>query len=190
MKFNLQKIRTIIIISLLLFINGLFTAFFQENIIKVKANSVPIIFSIDHLDFGVVFPSENINSQQFTVHFIEENLHGEINYAIVKKRKPLLGAAVPLSYSGTINEYCQEYPEDLTRCYRNLCPYLTPESSDNEGNDSIYAQIGYGSDVIDNWFVILEVPPIRGFVGQSFTGEPIDSNGIYGCDIELELLII
>ena len=144
------------------------------------------------MDFGVVFPSENINSRQFTVHFIEGKLPEEINYAIVKKRKPLEEATAPLSYSGTISEYCQEYPEDLTRCYRNLCPYLTPQSADSNGEEdiSISAQIGYSGDVIDNWFVILKVPPIKGFVGQSFTGEPVDSNGIYGCDIELEFLTI
>lgn len=176
MRFNLRKFGTSILLSSLLFIGGLLVVSFQANIIKVKAEVIPIIFNINHLDFGVVFPSENINSRQFTVHFIEENLPEEINYAITKKRKSLP------------DHICDQENPTPENCYSNLCPYLTLRSADNEGDFPTYAQIGYSNDVLDNWFVVLEVPPIKGFVGQGFTGEPVDSNGIYGCDIELELL--
>ena len=107
---------------------------------------------------------------------------------IGKKIKYLPNAEVPQGYEGTISEYCQEYPDDLTRCYRNLCPYLDPVSAEPIEQDT-QSQASVGpTDTSDAWIINFSVPAIFGYAAQAHVGGVIDSSGEYGCDVSIDII--
>ena len=184
MKFNLRKFRTIIIISLLLSISGLFTASFQDNISRANSFLSSIIVSLPHhLDFGLVFPGEQLE-RTFTVSYSDSG-DGDGSYTIVEKRKPLPYAEVPEGYVGSISDYCQEEEnfDDYARCYKTLCPYMI-EYSEEVGENDVVGDASVGpDDPSDTWTIALSVPAIMGNVAQDHTGGIVTENGIYGCDL-------
>lgn len=156
----------------------------QINLTQVSADVIPISVNIDELDFGQVFPGEN-SDKSFTVTYTDE-IGQSVVYTIIQKIKPLPNVVVPDGYSGTVSQYCQDNPTDYSRCYRNLCPYITKISQDNEADTESGAEVG-PSDTIDNWLVNLSVPAIIGQVAQDHDGGIVSSNGDYGCDISLNV---
>ena len=153
----------------------------------VSANVYPVVVSVDYIDidFGTVFPGESLE-RNFTVTYATTG--DGVFYRIIQKNKPLPGAQVPEGYPGLIEEYCQEYLDDLTRCYRNLCPYLDKVSVEQqEGDTEERAFVGPG-DTSDTWIIYFEVPAIFGHVSQDHIGEVVSSNGDYGCDVSIEIL--
>ena len=157
----------------------------QSDLIDVSASVVPLIVYEDHLDFGTVFPGEE-RQKNFTVHYVDDGTGNDVPYWIIQKIKPLVDAEVPVDYDGSISDYCQEFPDDQTRCYRNLCPYLTKVSEEGEGDIESSASIG-PNDQSDLWIIYFEVPAIIGHVSQDHTGGIIDESGTYGCDISVNL---
>ena len=173
MKFNPRKFGTIIVLSSLLLISGLFTAFFQDSISKANANLKPIIVSLLHLDFGLVFPGEQLQ-KTFIVSYSGS---GNGDYTIVEKYKP---------FDPIDSDYCQENYEDKERCYKYLCPYMDEYSEEGEGDVVNSASVG-PDDLSDVWIVSLNTPAILGNVAQDHTGGIVTENGIYGCDLSFNV---
>ncbi len=159
--------------------------FFNQYIVNVKAQVLPIIVNVAHLGFGNTFPGENLN-QNFTVSLVEGYTGDPVNYNIIQKIKPLPNAVVPPEYQGSISDYCQANPTDYDRCYRNLCPFLT-KTSDNPQDTEANSTLTALNNVIDNWTVNLKVPAIYGFIAQDNTYGFVDQSGDYGCDISINL---
>jgi len=111
---------------------------------------------------------------------------GEVYYRIIQKIKPLPDVSTPQGYE-TVSDYCQDYPDDFTKCYRNLCPYLEKVSIEGEGDIEDLALIGI-NDMSDVWVVNFKVPAIFGHVGQAHIGGVVDSAGEYGCDVSIEII--
>ena len=149
----------------------------------VSAQFVPVAVSINHLAFGTVFPGEELEGS-FEVTYLDEA--GEVHYRLVQKIKPLPDVPIPQGYEST-SDYCQDYPNDLTMCYLNLCPYLEKVSVEQEGDIENLALIGI-NDMSDVWVVNFKVPAIFGHVGQDHTGGVVDSEGEYGCDISIDII--
>jgi len=161
------------LLSLLLFISGLFTAFFQDGISKANANLKPIIVSLLRLDFGLVFPGEQLQ-KTFVVSYSGS---GNGDYTIVEKYKP---------FDPIDSDYCQENYEDKERCYKYLCPYMDEYSEEGEGDVVNSASVG-PDDLSDVWIVSLNTPAILGNVAQDHTGGIVTENGIYGCDLSFNV---
>ena len=163
-------------------------SFLWINSNMVSANVWPVVVSVSHvnIDFGTVFPGE-ILERNFTVTYATTG--DGVYYSIIQRNKPLLGAEPPQGYGGTIEEYCQEYPDDLTRCYRDLCPFLEKVKVEQDVivDTESEAFVGPG-DISDTWTVYFQVPAIFGHVSQDHIGEVVSSNGDYGCDVSIEIL--
>jgi len=153
------------------------------NSTMVSATVWPVVVNVNHLEFGTVFPGEYLQNN-FTVTYTDDG--SIVQYMIVKKIKYLPSAQVPGGYGGTISEYCQEHPDDLTRCYRDLCPFLEEEIIDQEADTKNLAFVG-PSDLSDAWVIYFRVPAIFGHVGQDHIGEVVTSNGEYGCDVSIDI---
>lgn len=156
----------------------------QINLTQVSADVIPISVNVGQLNFGQIFPGEKLD-KSFTVTYTD-NTGQPVLYTIIQKIKPLPDAVAPDGYIGTIRQYCQENPTDYSRCYRNLCPYITKISQDNEADAESGAEVS-PSDTVDNWLVNLSVPAIIGQVAQDHDGGIINVNGDYGCDISLNV---
>lgn len=162
---------------------GLVIAFgVQQNITQVRAKLEPVLVQIDHINFGLVFPGEQL-AKYFTVNFVgdDEEL---VEYSIIQYPKP----KPDFEPDGemTAREYCIENPEDTQNCYLNLCEYLIKTSTDGEGDIEELASVG-PNDLQDEWQVELSVPAIAGYVAQNHTYGIIDSSGDYGCDIAIDI---
>ena len=181
-----KSILRIGLITLLLAV-GFLAAVFQNNIIKIKADTWPILVNTGHLSFGLVFPGEQAE-ETFVVTYDGD---GEsVPYKIIEKYKPRPDAEVPDGYSGSISEYCQEFFDDLEKCYRDLCPYIEEYSNEEEGDYAITgASIGVGGDTVDVWIVHLNTPAIAGNISQDHNGGIISANGEYGCDLFVDIEI-
>jgi hypothetical protein len=173
----MQKVKSTFSLMLLLLMSGFLVASFQENVIKVKANSWPIIVNTGSLDFGVVFPSENLQ-RTFTVS-LESGYEYEVNYIITHN---------PKARDEDDRQYCRENPSDFEKCYPDLCEFLSENSLDGEGDIAGNAHLLNPDDALDNWAVDLVAPPIAGFIGQSYEGSAVAQAGTYGCDIGVEFL--
>ena len=185
MEFNAKKIKVIMLAISFMITSGLFVASFQEQILKAKANVSSIIIYLDHLDFGRVFPGEQLQ-KTFTVHYSGS---GNGDYNIVEKYKPLPGATVPEGYSGNISDYCQDNFNDFDRCYKTLCPFIEEFSEENEGDTVLKASVS-SNDLEDLWIVAFNndfVPAIIGNVSQDHKGDIISESGIYGCDLSFNV---
>ena len=156
-----------------------------QQFVGAQVQILPISVNTGHLDFGLVFPGEFLE-KIFTVSFVSDSGQDEINYSITQKIKPRPEATVPDGFEGTISEYCQENQSDFEKCYPNLCPFLTKTSEEGEGDLELNASVGE-DDLSDNWLVGLQTPAIKGFVGQDHIGGIVDENGVYGCDIGINI---
>ena len=165
-------------------LSGFLIALFQNNIIKIKADTWSIAVSVDHLAFGTVFPGEQLQ-KNLTVLYSGS---GDGNYRIIEKYKPLPDATAPDEYSGSISDYCQEHFEDQERCYRDLCPYINEYSDEEEGDTVDNASVS-ADDISDIWIVHLDTPAFEGEISQDHTGGIISANGVYGCDLSFNVNI-
>jgi hypothetical protein len=164
---------------------SLFFLFLQINLTKVSADLMPVTVNIGHLEFGTVFPGQVLENY-FTVSY-GDNDDRNTSYRFIQMIKARPDADVPEGYGGTIREYCQENPSDGTRCYKNLCPYLTKLSHEGEGDLESGAIVG-SEDLHDNWTVHFEVPAVIGNVAEDHTGGIVSESGEYGCDISIDVV--
>ena len=175
---------TLFLISFLI-LSGFLVALFQNNIIKIEADTWPILIkgNINHLAFGTVFPGEQLE-KNLTVLYSGS---GDGSYTITEKHKPLPDAEIPTDYQrGNISDYCQEFPDDLEKCYRNLCPHITEYSNEEEGDTIDNASVS-ANDLSDLWVVHLDSPAIAGKISQDHIGGIISVNGDYGCDLSFDV---
>jgi hypothetical protein len=177
MKIDTQKVKSIFSLILILLMSGFLLASFQKSVIKVEADSWPIIVNTGFLDFGVVFPSENLQ-RTFTVS-LESGYEYEVNYRITHN---------PKARNEKDRQYCQENPSDFEKCYPDLCEFLSENSLDGEGDIAGNAHLLNPNDALDNWAVDLVTPPVAGFIGQSYEGSSVAQAEVYGCDIGVEFL--
>ena len=177
-----MKSKKYIAIFSLIFLSGLFAMFFQNNISKANSILSPIIVNLLHIDFGVVFPGEQIE-KNFLVSYSGV---GDGTYKIVEKYRSLPNAEVPSGYVGNISDYCQEYLDDNTRCYQTLCPYIDELSEEGEGDLANSASVD-PNDLFDAWTVNFRVPAITGNVVQDNVNGFVTENGIYGCDLSFDV---
>ncbi len=185
---NILKLNKKIFIPLIIVVSlGFLIVSLQSWLTKVSAQVIPVTVLINHLDFGTVFPGEEL-ARTFDIMYSEEEGSG-IYYRIVQKIKPLPGAIVPEGYEGSIRDYCQDNAEDQTRCYRNLCPHLTKVSEDGEGDIEDLSFVGGEGDTADMWTVYFKVPAIFGFLAQDHIGGVVSESGEYGCDISVDILL-
>ncbi len=155
--------------------SGFFSASFQGYLIKATAILEPLIVEIGNLNFGVVFPGEELQDT-FTVK-LAEGYDYEAEYKISHSPKPRIDTPEE-------RLYCKANPTDYERCYPDLCSFLNEESNEGEGDTPTNAFLS-PEDILDNWLVNFIVPPIAGFVAQGYEGLTIDQSGIFGCDIEV-----
>jgi len=147
---------------------------FQGQIFKVSAQIVPVTVNVEHLDFGTVFPGEELEGN-FIVTYADTG--DGIAYRIVQERKPL-----PPEHP--------EYPDggdpEMPGYYRNLCSHLTKVKDITETDQDTENSAFVGpEDISDTWIIYFEVPAIFGNVAQDHIGSVIDENGEYGCDISI-----
>ncbi len=146
----------------------------QGNFMSVSATVIPVEVSVKHIDFGAVFPGED-HSGKFIVSYADIGIG--VDYKIIQKRKPL-----PPNHP--------EYPNGgdplMPGYYRNLCPYLTKISLDNEGDTEEQSFVG-PSDLTDTWNILFSVPAIMGNVAQDHKGGVVTIKGDYGCDISIDV---
>ena len=172
MKINLQKKILFLGLPILVILLALFLL--QGPIFKVSANVVPVTVSMEHLDFGNVFPGEELEGI-FVVTYVDAE--DGVIYKIIQKRKPL-------------PEEHPDYPDggdpEMPGYYLNLCPFLEKVSDEGEGDTESSAFVGPG-DTSDTWVIYFKVPAIFGNIGQNHIGGVIDESGEYGCDISIDI---
>ena len=155
----------------------LISIIFKISTTNVTAQVIPVLVHEEHLDFGTVFPGEELQGN-FTVYFVEDYEQDGVTYRIIQKRKPL-----PPEHP----EYPSGGDPEMPGYYRNLCPFLTKSTKEGEGDTEDNAFVGE-SDLSDVWVVYFEVPAVVGHVSQDHIGGLITSNGEYGCDISIDIL--
>lgn len=148
-------------------------AVFYYEASQVKAQILPVVVNLSHLDFGTAFPGEELQNN-FIVSYVEEYEYNGVNYKLIQKRKPL-----PDGYVG-------EGDPELPGYYKDLCPFLIKISLEGEGDAEGGAFVGPG-DLSDTWIVYFKVPAIVGHVSQDHTGGVVTDNGEYGCDISIDV---
>ncbi|MFA7171076.1 MAG: DUF4215 domain-containing protein [Candidatus Paceibacterota bacterium] len=181
MNFKSQKSKAIVLMACLMFMSGAFTLKAERDISSV---SWPILVNLSHMDFGVVSSGEELE-KTFTVSYSGK---GDGEYSVVEKYKAKTGARVPYGYNGTISDYCQVNHDDAERCYKNLCPFIEEESTENEG-DTVDKAIVSASDAKDVWKVILNTPTV-GDIKQDGNGGVVSEGGEYGCDLSFSVASI
>jgi len=152
----------------------------QYKIIEVSAKTViiPITLEQEGLDFGTVFPGEELEGT-VTIQYVKEGQDPDsIEYRIILKRKPLPPGHPELPDGGD---------PDMPGYYRNLCEHLTAISVEGEGDVKDSASIGV-EDPEDVWTIYFKVPAILGNVSQDNQGGVVDSSGEYGCDVSIDIL--
>lgn len=162
---------------ILIAVIGLLSVFlFQKlNPNNVSAQILPITVSIEHLDFGTVFPGEELQGN-LTVTYIDEG--NGLAYKLIQRRKPL-----PSGHP----EYPNGGDPEMPGFYRNLCPYLEKVSNEEEGDVENSAFVGGPGDNSDTWIIYFKVPAIFGSVSQDYIGGVISGGGDYGCDISIDI---
>jgi hypothetical protein len=169
-KNQLKKRNEILVMALAL--SSVFGVSIQNNIMNVSADIKPIIVEINEIDLGIVFPGENIVSEEFTVTLAEGETSG-IKYKIIKKR------------SDTEGNNCEESGSE--NCLPDLCSYIELALVDDEDDTDLDASLNPNGDNVDKWKVNMEVPAIEGFVAQSFFGIPVGQNGLHGCRLSVDI---
>ena len=160
----------------------------QITALNVSGQLHPIMFvAPGEMEFGMSFPQE-IRTGEFVV-VAKYSYPDEIHYHITQRPKPIWPkpeeCGQNFEYIGDARIYCQNNPQDFDCCYPSICRYLEKISEEDEGDipiNSTLNPIG-GADLVDYWLTELHVPTIKGYVGQDYKDIPIDTPGLYGCDI-------
>jgi len=176
--------------------------------IRVGAQNVTIDpnlnVSPNIISFETTFPGE-VNFRPLTINlspdFLQSPIHDDVEYRITQQTKPRIDTQAE-------RDYCKQFPNDLSRCYPSLCPYLSKEPDGAPANDTgvpafhdptASSSIAYGrlaksdNDTEDNWVIDLHTPCFRGQCDQSNTIPPeyqLDPalNGeVFGCDLVVEV---
>lgn len=175
-KMFFLKQKKLIILAGVIFVSFLVVLIWRFDARKVSAQVIPVLVQEEHLDFGTVFPGENLQGK-FTVYYVENYEENGVIYRIIQKRKPL-------------PENHPEYPDggdpEMPGYYRNLCPFLTKATDEGEGDTENEAFVGPG-DASDTWIIYFQVPAIVGNVSQDHIGGVVTSNGEYGCDVSIDI---
>lgn len=154
---------------------------------KVAANIVPIRVYEVNIDFGTVFPGEELQEDFIIYGTTTEG----VNYGIIKKPKPKWPEPPICGQNFTSIEearaYCLSNPNNTNCCYPSLCPFLTPISVEGEGDTATSSSVGL-TDLSDAWIIYFKVPAIFGHVAQDYTGGVVSEGGDYGCDISIDIL--
>lgn len=182
-----KKKLQILFLTVTTVVGGIFGfALIQNKIINVSAQIEPISFIGPNASFGIVFPGENLE-KEFYVSASSE-YPNPITYQLTFQPKPRPEFSDEIG-SGAASDHCFENPDDFENCYPLLCPYLDIISEESEGDTKDYATLKEDQDdETDYWKVLLNAPPVNGYVGQDFDGIPLNEGGEYGCDIKLVLL--
>lgn len=158
---------------------------------RVTAQIVPVEVSEVSLDFGTVFPGEEM-SENFVITFVQQYEQDNVTYNIIKKPKPFWPKPTDCSQTYTTIEearaYCLTNATDLKCCYPDLCSFLTPvkvvEGTESDTPDS--ASVGR-TDLSDTWTIYFKVPAIVGTVAQEHDGGVVTAAGDYGCDVSINI---
>jgi hypothetical protein len=187
-------------------------------IVGVLASTVQVgaqVVSIDSnlsispniISFETMFPGE-VHYKPLVVNlsdsFLGEDILDDVEYRIVQKPKPRIDSPAE-------REYCSHFPNDLTRCYPSLCPYLSKTADNAPANDTSIpayhdpdapSSIAYGrlaksdNDIEDNWVIDLHTPCFRGQCDQTnsvpehYQLDPSMNGQVFGCDLVVEVLSI
>ena len=179
--------------------------------IRVGAQNVSIDSNLsvspNIISFETVFPGE-VHFKPLTVDlsdsFIAEDILDDVEYQILQRTKPRVDTPAE-------REYCANFPNDLTRCYPSLCPYLSKTEDGTPDNDtSIEAfhdpmassSIAFGrlaksdNDLEDNWIIDLHTPCFKGQCDQDnpipleYQLDPSMHGEVFGCDLVVDILRI
>lgn len=159
------------------------------------------------ISFETVFPGE-VHFKPLTVslsdEFIESAIHDDVEYRIVQRTKPRIDTPEE-------REYCGLFPNDLSRCYPSLCPYLSKTADSAPPNDTSIpsfhnpadpTSIAKGrlaksdNDLIDDWVIDLHTPCFKGQCDQTnsvppeYQLDPELEGQIFGCDLVVEVVDI
>ncbi|MEK7630865.1 MAG: hypothetical protein AAB417_02465 [Patescibacteria group bacterium] len=174
------------------------------QVVSIDAN---LSISPNIISFETVFPGE-VHYKPLVVNlsdsFLGEDILDDVEYRIVQKPKPRID-------SPEEREYCSHFPNDLTRCYPSLCPYLSKTADNTPANDTSIpayhdpdapSSIAYGrlaksdNDIEDNWVIDLHTPCFRGQCDQTnsvpehYQLDPSMNGQVFGCDLVVEVLSI
>ncbi|MEK7584809.1 MAG: hypothetical protein AAB490_06210 [Patescibacteria group bacterium] len=182
---------------------------FGMHTLQVSATTVTIDVNLsvtpNVISFETVFPGE-VHFRPLNIDlsgsFIESSIHDDVEYQIVQRPKPRIDDPEERAY-------CLLHPEDLSRCYPSLCPYLSKEADNQPGNDTSVpafhdptatSSIAFGrlaksdDDLEDNWIIDLHTPCFRGECDQT-NSVPVqyqlDSSlrgQTFGCDLVVEVV--
>ena len=104
--------------------------------IRVGAQNVTIDpnlnVSPNIISFETTFPGE-VNFRPLTINlspdFLQSPIHDDVEYRITQQTKPRIDTQAE-------RDYCKQFPNDLSRCYPSLCPYLSKEPDGAPANDT------------------------------------------------------
>jgi hypothetical protein len=172
----------------------------QSSILKVNACVTTLLVTDTKIPFGIVFPEE-VLYKKFNVAlsstFLSNKKYDDIEYHIQQTVKPLKPCDA---------DYCQKHPTDYTKCYPNLCPYLSKEPDDAYGNDTgveafhdpnALSSVAHGvlsrsdNDLADKWTIDLHVPCFAGKCAQDnvippgYEANPKLEGKNWGCDLNV-----
>ncbi|MDD5626615.1 MAG: hypothetical protein PHW01_01170 [Patescibacteria group bacterium] len=164
--------------KLFIFLTGaitlvLFFFVLQEETTRVSAQALPIAVSMNHIDFGLVFPGESLE-KNFIVYLANGQTE-KVNYSLIQRRKPL-----------PPESKIEEDP-NMPGFYRDLCPFLTKTTKEGEGDLEIAASVTPTTDLTDKWLIDLAVPALEGYVAQEHGDKIVKIAGDYGCDIVIDI---
>jgi len=181
MNFKSKKLKALAVMICITALSGAYTLRAEKDISSVNW---PIVVNLSHLDFGEVMSGQEAE-KTFTVSYSGK---GDGEYSIVEKYKPKQDAKVPAGYDGTISDYCQVNHDDNSRCYKNLCPFIEEQSTEDEGDTPEKATVD-GEDTTDVWKVILNTPSV-GNIKKDSNGGMVSEGGEYGCDLSFNIASI
>lgn len=175
----------VIILGLILVSIKIFSTKVTAQVIPVKAYEV-------NLNYGTVFPGEELQ-KDFTVYYAEEYTQGGSVYRIIKKPKPKWPEPSSCGQGFATEEeartYCLGNPTNLNCCYPDLCQFLTTvkvQQEESEGDIPSGAYVG-ADDRTDIWTIYFKVPAIVGHVSQDHIGGVVTTDGDYGCDVSIDI---
>ncbi|MDD5110264.1 MAG: VWA domain-containing protein [Patescibacteria group bacterium] len=181
MTYSRKQLNRALRIVAALVVSSVTFASVQGAVIGVSATILPVLVSVNHLDFGTVFPGERL-TEHYTVSLAPEFSGQTLPYTIGMKRKPL---------PSTHPEYPNGGDPDMPGYYRDLCPFLTLTGEAGEGDVVTAATLTKPADAQDAWDVLLDAPaiadPETGGVSQDHDGGIITHNGEYGCDLTVNI---
>lgn len=190
---------------------GIVLATILMNFMDVSATHVEIdsnlTVSPNIISFSTVFPGE-VHFKPLTVdlsdQFLASPIHDDVEYRIIQKPKPRTDTPEERAY-------CAAYPNDFSRCYPSLCPYLSKTADGAPSNDTSVpafhdpnapSSIAYGrlaksdSDTKDDWIIDLHTPCFKGQCDQAnsipfeYQLDPNMQGEVFGCDLVVEVLSI